>query len=68
MASLKVTPVAQIQSLAQELPYPLGEAIRKKEELGAPVMAQRLMNLTRNHEVVDSIPGLTQWVKDPTLL
>ena len=23
------------------------------------------MNLTRNHEVVGSIPGLTQWIKDP---
>ena len=22
------------------------------------------MNLTRNHEVVGSIPGLTQWAKD----
>ena len=30
---------------------------------GVPVMAQRLTNLTRNHEVVDLIPGLAQWVK-----
>ena len=34
---------------------------------GVPVVAQWLKNPPRNHEVVGSVPGLAQWVKDLAL-
>ena len=39
----------------------------ENKKSGVPVVAQWLTNPTRNHEVVGSIPGLTQGVKDPVL-
>ena len=39
----------------------------KKKSLGVPIVAQWLTNPPRNHEVVGSIPGLAQWVRDLAL-
>ena len=39
----------------------------QKDMAGVPAVAQRVTNLTRIHEDVGSIPGLTPWLKDPVL-
>ena len=44
------------------------ERKRKETERGVPIVAQQVMNPTSIHGDMSLIPGLAQWVKDPTLL
>ena len=46
----------------------LWQLFPKHLTFGVPVVAQQVKNLTRVCEVVGSIPGLTQWVRDLALL
>ena len=38
-----------------------------KNNTGVPIVAQRLTNLTRNHELTGLIPDLAYWLKGPAL-
>ena len=42
--------------------------VTERGNFGGLIVAQWLTNLTRNHEVAGSIPGLAHWVKDLVLL
>ena len=74
VARYRSAAVALIRSLAWEFPYAAGAALKKKKKkkrereiVGSFCRDSVVMNLTRIHEDVDSIPSLAKWVKDRVL-
>ena len=63
VGEVRISGVRQAQGcLVQQWEY--GQCFTITQMEGGPVVAQRLTNLSRNHEVAGSIPGLAQQVKD----
>ena len=57
-----------VHSLARELSHAEAQNKKKKKRKGrVPFVTQWLTNPARIHEDVGWIPGLTPWIKDPTL-
>ena len=65
--SIWSSPLASVACTEPYFEEILIKFLHLQASVGVPVMAQWLTNPTRNHEVVGSIPGLVQWVKDPAL-
>ena len=61
---VQVAAVAQIQSLAWELPYTMGGVIKMGGALEFPLFLTGLRNQHSVCEDAGLIPGLTQWDKD----
>ena len=60
------TLVQDVSVMSKTIPYVQDRGL-KSVGSRVPVVAHWLTNPTRNHEVVSSIHGLAQWVKDPVL-
>ena len=61
MPGMRETVGTKIDMILTVTEYPVLKF--RKRTRGVPVVAQWLMNPTRNHEVEGSIPALPQWVK-----